>query len=158
MSRKACVSPPKFHYAKNSDEPLSGRFSQQRLRESSRVSSPWRRGYFSGLTQVFPHRRLLTGGIWSVPTSGNWLPGYLYFWDKIQEKHIYFQSGTLLSSFSVIYFCALLPIFSLKLYILHFLCYGTCIHIWFMTTEYSSSYRPTVIQDSLLCANNEFLF
>ena len=55
------MSPPKFHYAKNSDEPLSGRFSQQRLRESSRVSSPWRRGYFSGLTQVFPHRRVLDG-------------------------------------------------------------------------------------------------
>ena len=55
------MSPPKFHYAKNSDEPLSGRFSQQRLRESSRVSSPWRRGYFSGLTQVFPHRRVLAG-------------------------------------------------------------------------------------------------
>ena len=55
------MSPPKFHYAKNSDEPLSGRFSQQRLRESSRVSSPWRRGYFSGLTQVFPHRRRLVG-------------------------------------------------------------------------------------------------
>ena len=60
VSRKTCVSPPKFHYAKNSDESLSGRFSQQRLRESSRVSSPWRRGYFSGLTQVFPHHRLLT--------------------------------------------------------------------------------------------------
>ena len=55
------MSPPKFHYAKNSDEPLSGRFSQQRLRESSRVSSPWRRGYFSGLTQAFPHRRGLAG-------------------------------------------------------------------------------------------------
>ena len=55
------MSPPKFHYAKNSDEPLSGRFSQQRLRESSSVSSPWRRGYFSGLTQVFPHRRVLAG-------------------------------------------------------------------------------------------------
>ena len=61
MSRKTCVSPPKFHYAKNSDEPLSGRFSQQRLRESSRVSSPWRRGYFSRFTQVFPHRRGLAG-------------------------------------------------------------------------------------------------
>ena len=136
MSRKTCVSPPKFHYAKNSDEPLSGRFSQQRLRESSRVSSPWRRGYFSGLTQVFPHHRVLTGGIWSSLTSGSWLSGYLYFWDKIQEKHIYFQSGTLLSSFSVIYFCALLPIFSLKLYILHFLCYGSSTMYTYMIHDY----------------------
>ena len=76
------------------------------------------------------------GGIWSVSTSGNWLPGYLYFWDKIQEKHIYFQSGTLLSSFSVIHFCALLPIFSLKLYILHFLCYGSSTMYTYMIHDY----------------------
>ena len=62
VSRKACVSPPKFQYAKNSDVPLSGQFSQQRLRELSRVTSPWRRGYFSGLTQAFPPTAYRQGG------------------------------------------------------------------------------------------------
>ena len=84
------MSPPKFHYAKNSDEPLSGRFSQQRLRESSRVSSPWRRGYFSGLTQVFPHRRVLAGR--HLKCIDKWkLASRLSLHYKIASAHYHFQ-------------------------------------------------------------------
>ena len=95
---KACVSPPKFHYAKNSDEPLSGRFSQQRLRESSRVSSPWRRGYFSGLTQAFPHRRVLTAASevhWQVETG---FPAIFTFKIEVKNPNMHFQFDTLLST------------------------------------------------------------
>ena len=154
------MSPPKFHYAKNSDEPLSGRFSQQRLRESSRVSSPWRRGYFSGLTQAFPHLRELAGrhrkdiNKWKLASRLSLLQ------DKTQEEKIHFQSDTPLSTFSRIRFCAVLLNFLSKLYILQFLCYGNSTMYTYMIHDYriQQFLQTDCHTDSLLCANNEFLF
>ena len=133
VCRKACVNPPKFRYAGNSDEPLSGRFSQQRLRESSRVSSPWRRGYFSGLTQAFPHRRELAGrhlkciDKWKLASRLSLL---------LEQETIHFQFDTFLSAFSAIHFCAVLPKILFKLYILQFLCYGNSTMYTYMIHDY----------------------
>ena len=133
VCRKACVNPPKFRYAGNSDEPLSGRFSQQRLRESSRVSSPWRRGYFSGLTQAFPHRRELAGrhlkdiNKWKLASRLSLL---------LEQETIHFQFDTFLSAFSAIHFCAVLPKILFKLYILQFLCYGNSTMYTYMIHDY----------------------
>ena len=130
------MSPPKFHYAKNSDEPLSGRFSQQRLRESSRVSSPWRRGYFSGLTQAFPHRRELAGRHLKCIDKWKLASRLSLLRDKTQEEKIHFQSDTPLSTFQAICFCAVLLKFLSKLYILQFLCYGNSTMYTYMIHDY----------------------
>ena len=140
--------------------PLSGQFSQQRLRESSRVSSPWRRGYFSGLTQAFPHRRELAGRHLKCIDKWKLASRLSLLQDKTQEEKIHFQSDTPLSAFQAIRFCAVLLKFLSKLYILHFLCYGNSTMYTYVIHDYriQQFLQTDCHTDSLSCANNEFLF